>query len=94
MRGRWSTVDWFDSDGRRFVLAIPNSPHVSDPRGLTDRERQVVAYARMGQTNKMIGYRLGLSRSRVSLLLRSAMRKLGVRTRAQLVSKLGEFEFL
>jgi len=48
----------------------------------------------MGQTNKMIGYRLGLSRSRVSLLLRSAMRKLGVRTRAQLVSKLGEFEFL
>jgi len=94
VRGRWSTVDWFDSDGRRFVLAIPNSPHVSDPRGLTDRERQVVAYAGMGQTNKMIGYRLGLSRSRVSLLLRSAMRKLGVRTRAQLVSKLGEFEFL
>ena len=90
--GRWSTVDWFDTDGRRFVLALPNAPEVSDPRGLTDRERQIVAYAAMGQTNKMIGYRLGLSRSRVSLLLRTAMRKLGVRTRTQLVSRMREFK--
>lgn len=92
VRGRWSTVDWFDTDGRRFVLAIPNSPHVTDPRGLTERERQVVAYAAFGQTNKMIGYRLGLSKSRVSLLLRSAMRKIGVRTRAELVKRVREFE--
>ena len=92
IRGRWSTVDWFDTDGRRYVLALPNSPHVADPRGLTERERQVVAYASMCQTNKMIGYRLGLSRSRVSLLLRSAMRKLNVRTRTQLVRRIREFE--
>jgi DNA-binding CsgD family transcriptional regulator len=91
VRGRWSTVDWFDSDGRRYVLALPNSPEVTDPRGLTERERQVVAYATIGQSNKMIGYRLGLSRSRVSLLIRSAMKKLGVRTRAQLVSRVREF---
>lgn len=94
VRGRWSTVDWFDTDGRRFVLAIPNSPEVVDPRGLTERERQVVAYASYGQTNKMIAYRLGLSRSRVSLLLRSAMRKMGARTRAQLVQRIREFESL
>jgi DNA-binding CsgD family transcriptional regulator len=66
-------------------LAIPNSPDVTDPRGLSERERQVVRYAAFGQTNKMIAYRLGLSRSRISLLLRSAMRKLGAKTRAQLV---------
>jgi DNA-binding CsgD family transcriptional regulator len=90
--GRWSTIDWFDTDGRRFVLALPNPPQVSDPRGLTEREQQVVAYAAMGQTNKMIGYRLGLSRSRVSLLLRNAMRKLGVRNRTQLVSRMREFK--
>ena len=94
VRGRWSTVDWFDTDGRRFVLAIPNSPEVMDPRGLNERERQVVGYAASGQTNKMIAYRLGLSRSRVSLLLRSAMRKLGSKTRAQLVQRLREFEGL
>lgn len=94
VQGRWSTVDWFDTDGRRFVLAIPNAPHVLDPRGLTERERQVATYAACGQTNKMIGYRLGLSKSRVSLLLRNAMHKLDVRTRAQLVSRLREFEGL
>jgi DNA-binding CsgD family transcriptional regulator len=94
VRGRWSMVDWFDSDGRRFVLALPNAPQVDDPRGLTERESQVVAYAVLGQTNKMIGYRLGLSKSRVSMLLRSAMRKLGVRTRSQLVIKLRDFQAL
>jgi DNA-binding CsgD family transcriptional regulator len=91
VRGRWSTVDWFDSDGRRFVLGLPNAPNVSDPRGLTEREMQVVAYVLFGQTNKLIAYNLGLSKGRVSALLRSAMRKLGVQTRAQLVGKLQDF---
>ena len=85
-------VDWFDTDGRRFVLALPNAPDVSDPRGLSEREGQVVAYAVLGQTNKMIAYRLGLSRSRVSMLLRAAMRKLDVQTRTQLVLKMRDFE--
>ncbi|MFW2389534.1 MAG: helix-turn-helix transcriptional regulator [Polyangiales bacterium] len=94
VQGRWSMVDWFDTDGRRFVLAIPNSPDVTDPRGLTERESQVVTYAVMGHTNKMLAYRLGLSTSRISTLLRSAMRKLGVRTRAQLVGHLRELQSL
>jgi DNA-binding CsgD family transcriptional regulator len=94
VRGRWSMVDWFDTDGRRFVLALPNAPRVSDPRGLTERESQIMAYAVLGQTNKMIGYRLGLSQSRVSMLLRSAMRKLNVQTRAQLVLKMRDFQAL
>jgi DNA-binding CsgD family transcriptional regulator len=92
VRGRWSMIDWFDSDGRRFVLALPNAPRINDPRGLTERESQVVAYAVLGQTNKMIAYRLGLSKSRVSTVLRSAMRKLNVRTRAQLVLKMRDFQ--
>jgi len=91
VRGRWSTVDWFDSDGRRFVLGLPNAPNVNDPRGLTTREMQVVAYALFGQTNKLIAYNLGLSKGRVSTLLRSAMRKIGVQTRGQLVKRLRDF---
>ena len=91
VRGRWSTVDWFDSDGRRFVLGLPNAPNVTDPRGLTDREMQVVAYVLFGQTNKLIAYNLGLSKGRVSTLLRSAMRKIGVQTRSQLISRLHDF---
>jgi len=91
VRGRWSTVDWFDSDGRRFVLGLPNAPHVSDPRGLTEREMQVAAHVLSGQTNKLIGYNLGLSKGRVSTLLRSVMRKLRVQSRAQLIKQLRDF---
>ncbi|MGB3049831.1 MAG: helix-turn-helix transcriptional regulator [Polyangiales bacterium] len=94
VRGRWSIVDWFDTDGRRFVLAIPNSPNVTDPRGLSERESQVVTSAVLGHSNKMIAYRLGLSTSRVSTLLRSSMRKMGFRTRSQLVKQMGDFQAL
>jgi DNA-binding CsgD family transcriptional regulator len=86
--GRWSMVDWFDTDGRRFVLARPNPPKVFDPRGLSEQECQVVTYVLLGETNKLIAYRLGLSQGRVSILLKSAMRKLGARSKAQLVQKL------
>lgn len=87
-------VDWFDTDRRRFVLAIPNAPGSTDPRGLTERENQVVTYAVLGHSNKMIAYRLGLSTSRVSTLLRSSMRKLGFRTRSQMVKQMGDFQAL
>ncbi len=89
VRGRWSVVDWFDSDGRRFVLARPNPPKVYDPRGLSAQECQVVTYVLLGDTNKLIAYRLGLSQGRVSVLLKSAMHKLGAKSKAQLVQKLG-----
>lgn len=90
--GRWSMVDWFDSDGRRFVLAHPNPPDLKDPRGLNERERQVAAYASLGESNKLISYRLGLSQSQVSAWLKSAMHKLGVKTRPQLIATLRSFE--
>ena len=89
--GRWSMVDWFDTDDRRFVLAIPNPPAVPNPRALSEREQQVAAFAALGDSHKLIAYRLGLSRSRVSHLLASVMRKLGVRTQAELVSKIRAF---
>lgn len=92
VRGKWSLVDWFDVDGRRFILARPNAPTITDPRGLTEREAQVATYAAAGESNKIIGYRLGLSSSYVSRLLGKAMRKLGVKTQAQLVLKLGGVE--
>jgi DNA-binding CsgD family transcriptional regulator len=86
--GRWSMVDWFDSDGRRFILAHPNPPHLRDPRGLDERERQVATYVGLGESNKLISYRLGISQALVSKALKSAMRKLGVKTRPQMVERL------
>ena len=86
--GRWSIVDWFDTDDRRYVLALPNPPKVPNPRGLSRSERQVVAFAALGDSHKLIAYRLGLSRPHVSNLLASAMRKLSVKTQAQLVERI------
>ena len=88
LQGRWSMVEWFDTDQRRYILAVPNAPSVVDPRGLTQRESQVVAYAALGESSKLIAYRLGISRSRTSNALSSAMLKLGVKTQPQLVAKL------
>ena len=88
VEGRWSMVDWFDSDARRFVLPIRNPPGINDPHGLTKRESQVSAYAALGESGKLIGYRLGISTSRVSAVLKDAMRKLRVRTQAELVEKM------
>lgn len=88
VNGRWSLVDWFDSDGRRFIVARPNPPEIPDPRALTRRERQVATYASFGESGRLIAYRLGIAPSTVSGLLASVMNKLGVATRAQLIDRL------
>jgi DNA-binding CsgD family transcriptional regulator len=74
--GRWSLLDHFDSDGRRFVVAHRNDPRAPDTRGLTQREHQVVAYAALGHSNKLIAYELGLAVSTVSAHLARARAKL------------------
>jgi DNA-binding NarL/FixJ family response regulator len=89
--GRWSLVDHFDSDGRRFVLARRNDPDVADPRALTPRERQVLRFAALGHAHKLIAYELGLSISTVATHLARAQRKLGVRNRAALVALFATF---
>ena len=82
--GRWSLLDHFDSDGRRYVLAHRNDPHAPDARGLTLRERQVVAYAALGHSNKVIAYELGLSSSTVGGHLARARAKLALPSGAAL----------
>jgi DNA-binding CsgD family transcriptional regulator len=84
--GRWSLVDRFDTDGRRYIVARRNEPDVKDPRALTSRERHVLAHAAMGQSLKLIAYSLGLSLSTVSVNRRTAMRKLGLRSHADIVA--------
>ncbi|HJL18467.1 MAG TPA: helix-turn-helix transcriptional regulator [Sandaracinaceae bacterium LLY-WYZ-13_1] len=90
--GRWSLVDRFDSDGRRFLVARRNDPEVVGPTDLSARERQVLAYAAQGHPNKYIAYVLGLAPSTVSTHLRRAMRRLGARTRGDLAAILAPVE--
>lgn len=75
--GRWSVVEHFERDGKRYYLAHKNDPELAADRALTERERQVLGYAELGHSDKLIAYSLGLSRSTVATLLARARRKLG-----------------
>jgi DNA-binding CsgD family transcriptional regulator len=78
VEGRWTLVEHFDSDGRRFVVAHPNDLRLDQPAPLTHAERQVVAYAAQGDSTERISYSLGLDEGTIDTLLASAIEKLGV----------------
>jgi DNA-binding CsgD family transcriptional regulator len=85
VEGRWSLVERFESDGRRFLLAHRNDPGHRASRALTELESKIVALLAIGHSQKMCAYELGRAESTVSKLAACAMRKLGVVSRAELV---------
>jgi DNA-binding CsgD family transcriptional regulator len=86
--GRWSLVDQFERDGRRFIVARRNDPRPPDPLALTLRERQVFGHMVQGDSVKLTAYALGLSASTVSSLASSVRLKIGVRNVAEVVARL------
>jgi PAS domain S-box-containing protein len=78
---------------RRLTLFVVNftAPPTTPPRdvrvaNLTPREREVIRLIARGATTRQIGTELSISKETVRTHVRNAMRKLGVRTRAQLVA--------
>lgn len=86
IEGRWSLVDRFESDGRRFVVAMRNDPEHPDPRGLTQRERQVADCLGRGQNIQATAYALGLSPSAIIKAADQAQHKLGLDSRPELAA--------
>jgi DNA-binding CsgD family transcriptional regulator len=84
--GKWSLLDQVESDGRRYIVARQNAPRAAGPEALSDRERQVIGYAKLGHHNKLIAYELGIAASTVRVLMARAASKLGVRTRDEVVN--------
>ena len=84
--GRWSLVDHFDTDGKRFLLAMKNTPQIDRRADLTPRERRVCALVAMGHLDKEVAYMLGLSIASVTASLHRARTKLGVATRSELAT--------
>jgi DNA-binding NarL/FixJ family response regulator len=82
---RWSLLDRVELDGRRYIVARENPPRAPGPAALSTRERQVLAYAKLGHHNKLIAYELGIADSTVRVLLARASAKLGVRSRRDLL---------
>ena len=83
--GRWSLIERFDRGGRRYLVAHRNEPQARDPRALTPRERQVLAYTAAGDSLKITAYTLGLSTSSIFRHRKEAMRKLGIQSHADIL---------
>ncbi len=77
--GEWSLVDHWEQDGRRYLAAYRNRPHVQDPRALTQQERLVLRFAALGASNKDIAFTLGLSTTSVGMAISQITRKLRCR---------------
>jgi DNA-binding CsgD family transcriptional regulator len=85
VEGRWSLVERFESDGRRIMVARRNDPASRASRALSEHERKVVALLALGHSLKVCAYELGRAESTISEMAQSALRKLRVRTHAELV---------
>lgn len=81
---RWTLVDQFDRDGRRFIVAHSNDAPTYSLATLSPRELQVVALVALGHADKQVAYELGLSPSTVRVLVMRATRKLKLNSRAEL----------
>jgi DNA-binding NarL/FixJ family response regulator len=84
LEGRWSLVDRFDSDGRRFVVAYRNPEGVLDPRRLSQRERDVAVRIAQGATQTDVAAELGIRASTVATIASSIVGKLGLRSAREL----------
>lgn len=82
---RWSLVDHFDKDGRRYFIAHSNAPKAATRGALTEREAQIVSAICLGHSVKLVGYELGIAPSSVATHLARAKKKLGVRTTVELI---------
>ena len=85
VEGRWSLVERFDSDRRRFYVALRNPAAKVEAKALTTRQAEVVAYVGSGAGTKAAAYSLGISVSAVRAHLSQAMAKLGVSSRVELI---------
>lgn len=75
--GRWTLIDRFDENGRRYLLAVQN-PAGPQVQMLSPRERSVIAAMRRGEANKAIAIELDVSEATISRIANSALAKLGL----------------
>jgi len=82
--GRWSIVQSFESDGRRYLLARRNAPGSIERAALSHLEAHALILRAQGLSFKMVAYELGVSNSVVYQLVQSGKKKLGINNEAEL----------
>lgn len=83
--GRFTIVDRFESDGRRYLVAYESPPEIAEVRALTAREREIFERAMHGEPVKRIALDLGISPSAAAAYLAAVRRKTGLRSREEMV---------
>jgi DNA-binding CsgD family transcriptional regulator len=83
--GRWLLVQRHESDGRRYLLACRCAEEPPRLGWLTATERAVATRAAGGAPNKQIAFELDLLPSVVAQHLATALRKLGLGSRRELI---------
>jgi len=91
--GRWSLVDQFESDGRRYIAAHENAPHARDPRALSEAEQVYLVYYLRGASPDEIAFAFGKSPATVGKVLSSITRRLRLPSRVAL-RRMGEVAIL
>lgn len=88
--GRWSIVDWVDTDGRRYLVAHANAVSARDPRALSPRELDVAEFVVQGRSTPEIAYALGLAEGTVTRQVRAVLRKFGAARRSDVAGLFGD----
>ncbi len=83
--GRWSLVDKWESDGRRYVAAYENGATVGTVQGFAPWEVRVLRMHLLHASRDEIAFGLGLAPSTVDRVLSKGASRLGLRSRAELV---------
>jgi LuxR family maltose regulon positive regulatory protein len=75
---------------KQIGITVGDRAPVSNPNGLTTREREVLDLVSQGMTNKQIGKALFIEEVTVKAHMRSVCKKLGVRTRTEAAMRAAE----
>jgi hypothetical protein len=82
--GRWSIVERFDTDGRRFLLARRNVPGAGPAAPMPPIEQHALLLRAQGLALKVIAYELGVSQALVSRAIASGLKRLGLQSETEL----------
>lgn len=86
LSGKYSVVDRWEDDGRRYVVVYRNDPKNPDPRALGASERHVSELVALGASLKEAAYALGITTDAAQKSLANALRKLGLARSSELVA--------
>lgn len=87
--GKWTLLERFMDGDRRVFVARPNEPTKFELHALSAREKTIVTFAVLGHSSKLIAYELDINESTVSRHMASALQKLNLTSRSELIELYG-----